>query len=152
MVLPDPDTQALFDRPDLLADPVRASQVVLGELAVIWKESPVPLPPTVRGIAVAPPPTLPAAMWAPLLERISEAPFLEPVTATDLAARVVPPNPNGESELVTQSTAAFDATYASRIIDLGRSVEAYGSMLAGGQRGAHGASPQAVRRAPPRPT
>jgi hypothetical protein len=129
MVQPDPDTQALFDRPDLVADPVRASQIVLGELAVIWKEAPVPTAPLVRGIAVAPPPTLPSAMWGPLLERLSEAPFLEPVTATELVDRVEPPNPNGESALAAPSSAAFDQTYARDIDRLGQNVEAYGSMV-----------------------
>jgi hypothetical protein len=42
LVLPDPGVEGLLTRPDLLADPVRAAQAVLGELAVIWKESPVP--------------------------------------------------------------------------------------------------------------
>jgi len=129
MVQPDPDTQALFDRADLLADPVRASQIVLGELAVIWKEAPVPSAPIVRGIAVAPPPTLPSAMWGPLLERLSGAPFLEPVTATELVDRVEPPNPNGESALASPSSAEFDQTYARDIDRLGQNVEAYGSML-----------------------
>ena len=93
MVLPDPDTQALFERADLLADPVRAAQIVLGELAVIWKEAPVPSAPIVRGIAIAPPPTLPVEMWDPLLQRVSEAPFLEPVTAAELVARISAPEP-----------------------------------------------------------
>ena len=42
LVLPDPSTQALFARTDLLGDPVLASQLVLGELALIWKQSRCP--------------------------------------------------------------------------------------------------------------
>ncbi|MEP6758039.1 MAG: hypothetical protein ABJB55_02475 [Actinomycetota bacterium] len=132
MVLPDPDTQALFDRPDLLGDPVRASQLVLGELAVIWKEAPVPAAPTVRGIAIAPPPTLPPAMWGPLLQRLNEAPFLTPATASELVAGVVPDNPNVAGPLTAPSSAAFDSEYAASIGELGRDVEAYGSMLGTG--------------------
>ena len=129
MVLPDPDTQALFERGDLLADPVRAAQIVLGELAVIWKEAPVPSAPIVRGIAIAPPPTLPVDMWDPLLQRVSEAPFLEPVTAAELVARISAPNPNPDGEMAAPSSAAFDASYAHEIDELSHNVEAYGSML-----------------------
>jgi hypothetical protein len=128
-VQPDPDTQALFDRFDLYGDPVRAAQIVLGELAVIWKEAPVPPAPIVRGIAVAPPPTLPPAMWSPLLRRITEAPFLEPVTATSLVERVDPPNPNTASALAAPASSFFDPAYADRIDSLRGRVEAYGSML-----------------------
>ncbi len=129
MVLPDPDTQALFERADLLADPVRAAQIVLGELAVIWKEAPVPSSPIVRGIAIAPPPTLPVEMWDPLLQRVSEAPFLEPVTAAELVDRIGAPNPNPDGELATPTSAAFDTSYAHEIDELSHNVEAYGSML-----------------------
>jgi hypothetical protein len=129
LVQPDPDTQALFDRFDLYGDPVRAAQIVLGELAVIWKEAPVPRAPFVRGIAVAPPPTLPPAMWSPLLRRITEAPFLEPVTATSLVERVDPPNPNTASALAAPASSFFDPAYADRIDSLRGRVEAYGSML-----------------------
>ena len=60
LVLPDPNTQLLFDRTDLLADPVRAAQVVLGQLAFIWKQEPVPVDPYRRGVAIAPPATYPS--------------------------------------------------------------------------------------------
>lgn len=129
LLLPDPGTQALFDRSDLLSDPVRAAQVVLGELAVIWKEEPVPTPPSVRGIAVAPPATVPSGLWAPLLERLAGTPFLTSVSATDLQARVQPSNANPEIPLQEPSALRFDPTYAASIEELGRRVDAYGSML-----------------------
>ena len=129
LVLPDPSTQTLFARSDLLGDPVRAAQVVLGELAVIWKEEPVPIPPTLRGVAVAPPSTIPPGMWAPLLERLTTAPFLTPVAATALASQVSPSNPNPELPLQTPSILTFDPAYAASIDALGRSVDAYSSML-----------------------
>ena len=65
LVLPDPGIEGLLGRSDLVEDPVRAAQAVLGELAVIWKEAPVPEAPHVRGIALALPSTLPPGMWAP---------------------------------------------------------------------------------------
>ncbi len=129
MVLPDPSVQTLFVDPTLLADPVRAAQVVLGELAVIWKQEPVPAPPIMRGIAVAPPASLPAPMWAPLLDRIQGAPFLAPVSATQLVEETVPHIANPALPLAAPSTAAFDATYASEIEQQSDRVEAYASMI-----------------------
>src|SRR5919108_964697 len=91
IVLPDPSTQALLlDRDLVTTDPVRAAQVVLGELATIWRELPVPPDPAVRGLAIDVPRDLPPAMWAPLLRRLTTAPFLRPVHAQDLPAEIVP--------------------------------------------------------------
>src|SRR5262249_30472362 len=69
LIMPDPGAQSLLGRTVLLADPVRAAQAVLGELAVEWKEAPVPDEPNVRGRALALSSTLPPGFWAPLLER-----------------------------------------------------------------------------------
>jgi hypothetical protein len=129
MVLPDPSTQALFARTDLLTDPVRAAQLVLGQLAVIWKQQPVPSAPTVRGIAVAPPSTVPPDLWAPLLLRLADAPFLTPVTATQLVDQVHPTNANGAAPLAAPDASRFDTTYAADIQRLTGNVEAYASML-----------------------
>ena len=68
-------------------------------------------------------------MWSPLLRRITEAPFLQPVTATALVEQVDPPNPNAESALVAPASSFFDPAYADRIDSLRDRVEAYGSML-----------------------
>jgi hypothetical protein len=129
MVLPDPAVQALFARSDLLADPVRAAQIVLGQLAVIWKQQPVPSPPTVRGIAVAPPASVPAALWAPLLDRLGGAPFLSPVTARTLVADAVPDQPNGPLPLAAPSATSFDPVYAGEIQRQSERIGAYGSMV-----------------------
>ena len=129
MLLPDPDVQALFSRSDLLTDPVRAAQMVLGELALIWKQSPVPGGSTVRGVAVAPPATLPPVMWRALLERLSGAPFLMPVTASSLVADVVPSIPNPELPLASPSTTAFEPGFAQEIRSQSDRVSAYGSMI-----------------------
>ncbi len=126
LVLPDPGVQGILARPDLLTDPVRASQALLGELAVIWKEEPVPPSPDVRGIAVALTASLPPTIWPTLLERL-HAPFLVPVHAADLAANVDPQGP--QATLRSPSTGSFPFDYAQSIRDLGRKVDAYASML-----------------------
>ena len=95
LLLPDPGVQRLLGDPALLADPVRAGQAVLGELATIWREQPVPgLQPdgteTIRGVAMTMPATLPADTWAPLVRRLSEASFLRPSHATEFAEQVNP--------------------------------------------------------------
>jgi hypothetical protein len=132
LVLPDPGAQNLLGRADLLADPVRAAQAVLSELAVIWKEQPLPAPQpdgtdTIRGVSLSLPPTLPAGVWEPLLSRLMGAPFLEPVHAQDLAAGV---NPRGErADLQVPNESAFSPTYADTIRNLHRDVFAYRSML-----------------------
>jgi hypothetical protein len=129
LVLPDPNTQALFDRADLLADPVLASQMVLGELAFIWKQEPVPEPPYRRGVVIAPPATMPPTMWGPLLERLAGAPFLLPRTLTHLVDQVNPDNPNDAGPLHEESEARFDDTYAAGMARLGGDVSIVNSML-----------------------
>jgi hypothetical protein len=134
LVLPDPSTQALFDRADLLADPVRASQMVLGQLAFIWKQEPVPVAPYRRGVVVAPPATLPPTMWAPLLDRLAGAPFLQPRTLTHLVDQVNPDNPNDAGPLHEESLARFDDSYAAGIAKLGGDVSIVNSMLGTGSQ------------------
>ncbi|HEY7478164.1 MAG TPA: hypothetical protein VIB62_07995 [Actinomycetota bacterium] len=136
LVLPNPSTQALLARPDLLVDPVRAAQVVLGELAVVWKEQPNPPDQpdgseTVRGLALALTSELPPTIWGPLLRRLAGAPFLEPEHAQDLVASV---NPPGEpASLAAPDEATFTSAYAERIQILQHEVDAYASMLTDGE-------------------
>ena len=132
LVLPDPDTQALLADPSLLADPVRAAQAVFGELATIWRESPVPAPQldgseTVRGIALALPSGLPARIWGQITRRIADAPFLQTAFAQDFVEQVNPAGPT--TTLLSPSTTTFSKTYSDGIRDERRSVEAYRSML-----------------------
>ena len=135
LVLPDPGTQRLLESPDLLADPVRAAQAVLGELAVIWKEQPVPPDqpdgsPTVRGLALQLPPSLPAGIWAPMMDRLGDAPFLQPTHAQDLVAGVSPAG--SDAVLRAPSTDAFPFDYAETIRGLHGDIAAYASMLTQG--------------------
>ena len=131
MVLPDPGLQALLDDPVLLGDPVRASQAVLGELATIWREQPVPGlqldgSETVRGIALSLPAALPADMWAPLVRRLSRAPFLRLTDAVSFAEHV---HPVQEAGVIAQSFDRFPSYYVGAIRDQRRNVAAYRSML-----------------------
>jgi len=127
LVLPDPSTQSLMASPDLLADPVRAAQAVLGEIAVIWKEAPSPDPPVVRGLAVALPDTLPPPVWAPLMDRLATAPFLQRVHGPTLVADVSPAG--AAATLTSPDSRTFSEPYVDRLRALGLDVEAYASML-----------------------
>ncbi len=127
IVLPDPSAEALLGRSDLLEDHVRAAQAVLGELAMIWKEAPVPEEPNVRGLALALPTSLPPGVWGPLTDRLGGAPFLRTVRPQVLVDDV---NPPGEpATLRAPSTSSFDPTYADTIRSLREDVGAYASML-----------------------
>jgi hypothetical protein len=127
LVLPDPGTQALVEDPAVMADPVLAAQSVFGELATIWRESPVPASPTVRGVALALPAGLTPGLWGPLTRRIADAPFLKTVRAQDLVREVSPRGPL--EQLRDPSAAAFTHTYTQGIRTERRDVEAYRSML-----------------------
>ncbi|MEX0984842.1 MAG: hypothetical protein WD096_07305 [Actinomycetota bacterium] len=139
LVLPDPGVQALMERVDVLADPVRGAQVILGELAVIWKEEPNPDEPRVRGVAIAPPPDLPPTIWPALVGRLSDAPFLEPVHAQEFVARVFPAGEN--AVLLDPATTTFSDAYAQRILALHHDIDAYASMLV-----EPGTTPDGLRR------
>lgn len=131
LVLPDPGVQGLLGDPLLLDDPVRAAQAVFGELATIWREQPVPGPQpdgseTVRGVAVAMPASLPPGMWAPLLRRLSEGPFLRSMPAEEFVSQINPVQEDGE---IVVSTARFPRDYVEAIRQEHRDVAAYRSML-----------------------
>jgi hypothetical protein len=123
LVMPDPGAQALLERDDLLADPIRAAQLVFSELAVVWREAPVP--PEPRGVALHLPTDLPAAMWQPLVARLAGAPFLSPTRAQEHVA-LVPPGPS--AVLRDPSADVFSEGYADRLRTLRRDVLALASM------------------------
>jgi hypothetical protein len=127
LVLPDPGTQALFGDSELLTDPVLAAQAVLGELATIWREQPVPEGGVVRGLALDLPSGLPAAIWGEAMERLSDAPFLKPVYAEVLPFRVEPKP--GPAALDAPATGGFSGGYANDLTATGRRVAAFGSIL-----------------------
>ena len=124
LVLPDPGTQALLAQTAFLADPVRAAQATLGELATIWREQPVPSVP--RGIAISLPAGLPSRFWGAFLGRLASAPFLGPTGASDLVARIPPPAP---SSLAVLATDRFSPEYVEAIKGERRDLVAFRSML-----------------------
>lgn len=127
LVLPDPGAQALFERPDLRDDPVRLAQTVLGELAVVWREQPVPAPPVVRGLALSLPPDLPSRAWVPLTQRLATAPFLMGTPGSTLVSSV---NPAGSlAELVTPTTASFSDEYVRDLRSAEQAIDAFESTL-----------------------
>lgn len=127
LLLPDPGAQALLSDAELLTDPVRAAQVVLGELATIWKEEPVPPPDEENGLALDVPRDLPAAIWGPAVQRLSRAPFLDPIHAEDLPGRVLPPPPL--TELDAPAPEGFSTAYADDLAAAGRRVAAFEAIL-----------------------
>jgi hypothetical protein len=134
LVMPDPNLQALFSRSDLLVDPVRAAQAILGELAMIWREEPAPPPqpdgsPTVRGVAMSLPSSLPSTLWNELLPRIAGAPFLQPQHSQDFVDDVNSPAPTDPVPLRSPDTVTYPLDYATSIRTLGHDVDAFASML-----------------------
>jgi hypothetical protein len=127
LLLPDPGTQTLLSDPGLREDPVLAAQVILGELATIWKEEPVPGPDVVRGLALDLIPDLPAAFWGPAVRRLSRAPFLEPVHAEDLPGDVLPPPL--PATLRPSASEGFSTLYRDDLASTGRRVSAFGAIL-----------------------
>jgi hypothetical protein len=125
VVLPDTGTQALLAQTGFLADPVRAAQATLGELATIWQEQPVPSAP--RGISVLLAAGAPARFWGAFLSRSASAPFLRPVSATDLVQQIPPPA--APSDIVSPSTERFSPTYVEAIKHARRDLLAFRSML-----------------------
>ncbi|HSL11135.1 MAG TPA: DUF6049 family protein [Actinomycetota bacterium] len=131
LVLPDPGTQALLSREDLLTDPVRAAQAVFAELAVVWRESPVPPDqpdgtPTQRGLALQVPSSMPTQLWRQLSGRLAAAPFLTPRHAQDHVGAVVPVGP--AATLTAPGADPPSSSFVSDVRRLRRDVEAMSSM------------------------
>ncbi|HET9672874.1 MAG TPA: DUF6049 family protein, partial [Actinomycetota bacterium] len=112
---------------DLRRDPVLLAQAVFGELATIWRELPVPEPPTRRGLALELPVDLPSSAWRPLVRRLAVAPFLDGTHAEDLAGRIVPdPEP---AELEVGRGRAFSDDYVRDVYSTARDVAAFAAMV-----------------------
>ena len=127
LLLPDPGTQALLADPSLREDPVLAAQAVLGELATIWREQPVPDDETERGLALDLFPDLPAGIWGQMLRRLAGAPFLQPVHAEDLPLGVRPrPLP---ATLGTTAPEVFSLQYVDDLAATARRVTAFEAIL-----------------------
>ena len=122
-IVPEPSTDIVLTS---LAeeDPVRAAQVVLGELTTIWQEAPG----ETRSIALvlgedAP---LPGPFFAPIARDISGAPWLTPATV----GAFVDMFPSTEtSELANPSFRLFPTSYVIALKQARRRVETLRSML-----------------------
>ena len=127
IVLPDPSVEGMLTDRELRRDPVWAAQAVLGELATIWRELPVPPDPQVRGIAVELPRDLSAPMWGPILSRLTRAPFLDPVHADRIAGAIDPPAEL--ADLAARPRGRFSIEYATDLAATARDVTAFGSIV-----------------------
>ena len=126
LLLPDPGATSILTS-DLREDPVLAAQVLLGELAAIWKEQPVPPDDIERGLALDLHPDLPAAFWGPAVNRLTHAPFLASVHADDLGGEVLPP-PEAAT-LGSEAPEVFSASYTEALAAAGRQVSTFGSVV-----------------------
>ena len=127
LLLPDPGATSLLDDPDVREDPILAAQVLLGELATIWKEQPVPPPDVQRGLALELDPDLPAAFWRTAVFRLSQAPFLEPVNSEDLRGHVLPPPE--PATLGTEQPEVFRPSYTEDLVAAAQRVNVFGTVV-----------------------
>jgi uncharacterized protein DUF6049 len=122
-IVPEPSTDALMTSV-AQADPVRAAQVVLGELTTIWQEAPG----ETRSIALvlSEDAALPGPFFPPLVRDVSGAPWLTPNTASAF----VDAFPATEtSELANPSFRRFPTTYVAALKQARRRVDTLRSML-----------------------
>src|SRR5262245_31119705 len=124
-IVPEPSTDAVMTSV-VQTDPVRAAQVVLGELTTIWQEAPG----ETRSVAVvlgedAP---LPGPFFTPFARNVAGAPWLTPSTA---GALVQASPPTESLELADPSSRRFPTTYVAALKQARRRVETLRSMLPG---------------------
>ena len=127
LLLPDPGATSLLSDPDIREDPILAAHVLLGELATIWKERPVPPEGVERGLALDLAPDLPAAFWYPAVRRLIQAPFLEPAHAGDLRGHVLPPPE--PATLGGERAEVFLSTYTADLVAAAQRVNTFGSVV-----------------------
>jgi hypothetical protein len=122
-VVPEPASDALLGSV-VEEDPVRAAQVLLGELATIWQEQPG----ETRGVALvfgedAP---LPGQFFPPIARSIATAPWLAPTVAGGFVAAFPPAD---ASVLVSPSFRRFPISYVASLKEARRRIETLRSML-----------------------
>ena len=124
LLLPIP-AQALLEDAVLLEDPVRAAQVVLGELATIWRERPVPERRIERGLALDLATGLPAGFWRPA------SVWRGPRSSRDArrGSRGSDRAGAGPAELLPYDEAGFTEGYADDLEATGRRLAAFASVL-----------------------
>lgn len=123
-IVPEPGLMTLLQSSAAIEDPVRAAQVLLGELATIWQEQPgVP-----RGIAIVLSEDLlvPPAFYGTVARDIAGAPWLAPMHAGDFATTFAPSDP---ALLAAPAPRQFSPTYVEELRQARRRVDTYRSML-----------------------
>ncbi len=124
-VVPEPASDALLGSV-IGQDPVRAAQVLLGELATIWQEQPG----ETRGVALvlgedAP---LPGPFFPPVVRGVANAPWLAPTVVGGFVATFPPTD---ESVLASPSFRRFPTSYVASLKQARRRIDMLRSMLPG---------------------
>jgi Family of unknown function (DUF6049) len=122
-IVPEPSTDAVMTAA-VEQDPVRAAQVVLGELTTIWQEAPG----EARSVAVvlAEDAPLPGPFFTPFARDVAGAPWLTPSEA----AAFVDASPATETlELADASIRRFPPTYVVSLKEARRRIQTLRSML-----------------------
>ncbi|MGZ8635665.1 MAG: DUF6049 family protein [Actinomycetota bacterium] len=123
-IVPEPNVMALLQSSAVDADPVRAAQVLLGELATIWQEQPG----LARGIAIvlSEDLRLPPSFYSAFTRGVAGAPWLSPTHASEFALEFPP---DGPSVLTAPAPRRFATTYVEELKQARRQVATYRSML-----------------------
>jgi hypothetical protein len=123
-VVPEPELMALLESPVASEDPVRAAQILLGELATIWQEQPG----VARGVAIVLSEDLQVApaFYGAVARDIAGAPWLAPMHAGDFVTTYAPSEP---SPLASPTPRRFSTTYVGALKQARRRVDTYRSML-----------------------
>ncbi len=122
-VVPEPASDALLGSV-VEQDPVRAAQVLLGELATIWQEQPG----ETRGVALvfgedAP---LPGPFFPPMVRGVATAPWLAPSAVGGFVATFPP---SDGSVLASPSFRRFPTSYVAALKQARRRIDTLASML-----------------------
>jgi Family of unknown function (DUF6049) len=123
-VVPEPSTDAVMTSLGQ-DDPVRAAQVVLGELTTIWQEAPGES--RSIGLVLSEDDPLPGPFFPPLARGAAGAPWLTPASAADLVDAFPPTE---TSELEAQTLRQFSPTYVASLKEARRRVDTLRSMVA----------------------
>jgi hypothetical protein len=122
-IVPEPSADELLAA-NVATDPVRAAQIMLGDLATIWQEQPG----EERGVAVvldedAP---FPGPFFTPFAQNVAGAPWLRPQGAVEFVAAYPPAE---TQPLASPSFRRFATSYVTSLKQARRRVETLATML-----------------------
>ena len=128
LLLPDPGATSLLSAPELREDPVLTAHVLLGELATIWKERPVPPDDVKRGLALDLAPRhagilLAARRCAASRRRRSSIRSWRRISATTSS------RPRRSATLEPVAPEVFSASYVEDLAATAHRVSAFGSVV-----------------------